>query len=209
MTNPSKFDPTVNFHMGIPDLRIKHWALYEPASRRFLFSSESQEIAHLQEIRMLCSSRYNLFLCDISTAENYHSNILDNTCCDNWSVTGGFNESDLFSAPVYNITTLVPSVHTHIAYSLIQQQKNWIQFVNYWTTWLRHGIRPWPQIDAFIESMLGLKFDDTSSQNFFTDLEKLANNIKLQLYLGTDIDSTQEKIIKLLESNVWYPKIGS
>ena len=211
MIDLPKFDPSIHFHLGIADTKIKHWALYEPACQRFLFASNDQDTSHLQVIRMLCSSRYNLFLCDISTAKNYHATILDNTCCENWTLIADFNESELFVAPIHNVTALVPSGTTEVDKLLIQKQKNWIQFVYYWVNWLRYGplAKSWPQIDLFIEQMFDLKFDDTSTRNFFSNLQKLTQDIKMELYLGTDIDLTQNKIIKLLENSVWYPKIGS
>ena len=206
---PHPFDPDVNFHYGIPDTKMRHWALYEPASQRFLFASDFQEIDVLQEIRMLCSSRYNLFLCDISSAENYHDGILDNTCCENWSMIGDFIDTQLFASPIFDIDKLVPSGGTEIDDSVIQEQKNWIQFIQHWVNWLRLGplAEPRLQIDSFIEQILYLKFDNTSTHDFFSNLQKLVRDIKLELYLGNDIDSSQNKIIKLLETNIWYQSI--
>jgi len=199
------FDPAVHFHYGCPSTKIKHWALYEPASQRFLFTSDHQDLDILQEIRTLCSSRYNLFLFDISTAENYHPNIMDNTSCENWSIhkefdDRHFNDSMLMHRPIIETTKLIPSGSTEIAESMIQEQKEWIQFVNYWVLWLRNGIlnHYWDIVDKFIEDTMGLKFEDPLDFDYYENTSTQARAIRRALYLGRDIQSTQNKITKLM-----------
>jgi hypothetical protein len=198
------FDPDLHFHHGCPSTKIKHWALYEPASQRFLFTSDFQDVDILQEIRMLCSSRYNLFLFDISSAENYHANIMDNTCCENWSLVRDFNDAVLMHAPMLNVTKLIPSGSTEISDSMIQEQKKWIQFVNHWILWLRHGVLNdhWCSIDKFVEDTMGMKFDDPSNFHFYENSARLAQDIRWALYLGNDIQSTQNKITELMSTRL-------
>jgi hypothetical protein len=203
------FDPDVHFHYGCPSTKIKHWALYEPASQRFLFTSDYQDLDILQEIRTLCSSRYNLFLFDIGAAENYHANIMDNTCCENWSVLKNFddsqfNESLLMHRPIVETIKLIPSGRTEISDAMIQEQKKWIQFVNYWVLYLKNGIlnRQWDVVDRFIQDTMGLKFDDPSDFDYYENPSNLARAIRWELYLGKDIQSTQNKITELMSMRV-------
>jgi hypothetical protein len=199
---PPRFDPSKNFHFGYPGDKIHHWALYEPASKRFLFTSDVQSIDKLQQIRLLCSSRYNLFLCDISTADNYAPNIIDNECCENWSMIGIPGDTVALAAPLFEIDALIPSGSTEIPESAINEQKLWIQFVNYWVDYVNHlQINQWRFINSFIEKMFDIKSGDVLGYDFSETKTILAKKIELELYLGTDIESTENKIMQLIIDN--------
>ena len=202
MLTISKFDPIKNFHFGCPNSKIHHWALYEPASKRFLFTSDDQSIDKLQQIRILCSSRYNLFICDISTADNYAPNLVDNECCENWSMSGIVNDTTVLASPTFEINKLIPSGSTEIPDSVIKEQKIWIQFVNHWLDYVNPmKINQWKFIDSFIEKMFDIKSNDAEGYNFVVEKHELVKQIELALYLGTDIESTENKIIQLINNN--------
>jgi hypothetical protein len=179
----------IPFNFGVPH-KLKHWALYEPTLDRFLFVSGQQEVRILNEIRMLCSSRYNLFLCDISVADNYCHDLVDNTCCENWSILDGVDNTLLLASPI-DVHTLISQSITETQYPIIQQQKNWIQLVSYWVEWinLRCYYKQYETIDYFIEQLFDTKL---SKQN------SLIQQIQLELYLGVDVDITHANIIRLI-----------
>lgn len=180
-----------NFDLGVPDVS-KHWALYEPVLGRFLYVSSTTDISILDDIRMLCSSRYNLFLCNLQGAVNYDSNLIDNTCCDNWAMTNTINTTKILSA-YFDVEKLVPSSTTEIENSFIQDQKQWIQLLSFWVQKIRH-IKRWDMIDCFIDQNLGMNPSDRSKT-----INELLRQIQLELYLGIDIESTENKIIHLID----------
>ena len=199
MYNPPRFDPIKNFHHGSPSGKLKHWALYEPASKRFLFTSNDQDINKLHHIRVLCSSRYNLFICDISTADNYLPDLVDNECCENWSMSDIINDATVLAMPMLKITRLVPSGSTEVSNSVIREQKNWIQFVNYWAEQISPiRIPRWQFIDSFIEKMLDTNSNSALGNDRVAESNTLINRIELELYLGSDIETTENKIIQMI-----------
>jgi hypothetical protein len=106
--------------------------------------------------------------------------------------------------PILNIDKLIPSGSTEISHSMIQEQKKWIQFVNHWTLWLKYGILSshWGIVDKFVEDTLGMTFDDPLDFDFYKNPIKLAQEIKRELYLGKDIQSTQNKIVELMSDTI-------
>jgi hypothetical protein len=196
-TDIKKFDSRFHFNLGITDITdLKHWALYEPIFGRFLFISKEQDISLLQEIRMLCSSRYNLWLCDTGTADNYSPKQIDNVCCENWSITNIVPINVLMAKPI-GVETIIPC--NTIKSPSIQEEKNWIQFVNYWVSWIRdnryHSRFAWTAIDSFVGEMFG-----TETDNELWRFDKLSQKIRLELYTGLDIESTENKIINWIDN---------
>lgn len=190
-------DPDQHFEFGKPYFlnRQQHWAFYEPVLGRFLFASDTMDISILQEIRMLCSSRYNLILCDLQTADNYNIDLIDNLCCENWSITNQVDTTNIMTFySDYNVKTLIP-VDAAPEHKVLEEKK-WIQFVNYWVNWKRiHLLRnQWENISSFVETIFDIKIDDHQ--------HKLNQKIQLELYLGRDIDSTQRNIIQHIEKSM-------
>ena len=200
MTIQHQFDHANPYwELGRPHRRtIAHWALYEPVYDRFLFTSDVQDLVILQEIRMLCSSRYNLILCDLSTAENFHWELVDNLCCENWTLDHStkLDLSHVLSAPC-DATILTPSSELDETQMLcVQQEKNWIQFVNHWIRWIRRDHKDaWEQINEFIEEIFDMQANDQRLRTI--ELHRL---IRRELYLGRDIESTQNTISKYIEN---------
>jgi hypothetical protein len=193
----SILDPAQQFEFGTPYFpnRQQHWAFYEPVLGRFLFASATTDISVLQEIRMLCSSRYNLILCDLQTADNYCIDLIDNLCCENWSMTNQVDITNIMEPHYnYNVKTLIPVAAAPD--SVVQEEKKWIQFVNYWVNWKRMHLSycQWEIISSFVETIFDIKID--GHQN------KLNQKIQLELYLGRDIDSTQRSIVQYIEKSM-------
>jgi hypothetical protein len=190
-------DPDQYFEFGKPYFpdRQQHWAFYEPVFGRFLFTSSSTDIGILQEIRMLCSSRYNLILCDLQTADNYNINLIDNLCCENWAMTNQVDITDIMTHHYdYNVETLIP-VNADQDPQILRE-KTWIQFVNYWVNWKRTRLfcNHWENISSFVETVFDIKIDDHQHE--------LNQKIQLELYLGRDIASTQHNIIQHVEKSM-------
>ena len=186
-------DPEKQFEFGKPyfSKRQQHWAFYEPVLGRFLFTSSILDISILREIKMLCSSRYNLVLCDLQTADNYNIDLIDNLCCENWSMTNLVDINNVMAFYLYEVETLIP-VESDADFD-VQEEKKWIQFVNYWVHWKSEYLQnnKCEHISSFVETIFDIKIDN--QQN------KLNQKIQLELYLGQDINSTQCNIIQYIE----------
>lgn len=61
-----------------------HIGLYQPILNRFLLTVN--HIRDAQDIALIAASRYPLFLVNLVTADNYNENLIDNLCCENWSL---------------------------------------------------------------------------------------------------------------------------
>jgi hypothetical protein len=61
-----------------------HVGLYQPRLNRFLLTVNNMQ--HAQEIALIAAGRYPLFLVNLVTAQNYCENLIDNTCCESWSL---------------------------------------------------------------------------------------------------------------------------
>lgn len=92
----------------VPDAST--YGLYEPTNDSFFVVNRNLSV--LQEVALLFSSRFTLYVCDISAAASKLSSPIDNTNCANWTVD---NKSQFnitrFRNPltVDTISTLVPS----------------------------------------------------------------------------------------------------
>jgi hypothetical protein len=61
-----------------------HIGLYQPVENRFLLTL--CDVQHAQDIALIISGRYPVFLVDMTSAENYCENLIDNLCCVDWSI---------------------------------------------------------------------------------------------------------------------------
>jgi hypothetical protein len=61
-----------------------HIGLYQPTLNRFLFTVN--DIRYAQDMALIAINRYPLFLVNLVTADNYCENLIDNFCCENWSL---------------------------------------------------------------------------------------------------------------------------
>ena len=73
------------FDIGYPErFGSCHIGLYQPMENTFLLTLCN--VQHAQDIALIISGRYPVFLVDLTSAENYCENLIDNLCCTNWSL---------------------------------------------------------------------------------------------------------------------------
>lgn len=89
------------------------YALYDPTSERFVLTSKFPNV--LQLVATLFSGKISLRVCRLHTASNFTPNLLDNTCCTNWTLK---NKDDILISrtidyhitdSVYNVQEIIPS----------------------------------------------------------------------------------------------------
>lgn len=61
------------------------FALYSPVIDRFVMVFDDAEL--LRRISVCWSSRCQLILCELGGADNFEPDLIDNTCCLNWSMS--------------------------------------------------------------------------------------------------------------------------
>lgn len=145
---------SVYFDYGIPkDTDQPVFGLWEPVSDRFLLILDDPDIA--STIKMTAAGRYNLFVCEISNAKNYYHNIIDNTCCENWTIG---NSHSIFVSnldhyhgpqPVTELLSKEGSPDWPM-----QIEKDFLQMCFYWGKFFRYLKKSgWYPFDRFVERL--------------------------------------------------------
>lgn len=142
------------YDLGCPTkLGDPHFGLHHSVLGCFLVTVCSQQQAH--ELQLLASSRYNLVIVDLTSADNYDVNLIDNDCCDNWTFSNA-QSVNIFKPIVYQTLEnwdqeglasahrLVPSLldpRTAKEKSYLQMMLQWRSFVAWLMAWTRHIAR--------------------------------------------------------------------
>jgi len=188
------------FDWGIPGTDQEHQiGLWEPVLDRFLLISVDPQITN--DIRMIASSRYLLFACDLTKATNYTPNLIDNSCCENWTLAnkksieiGKFTQ---YLNPI-KVDELTPC-HSSVDWN-VELEKSWLMFAHHWLKFLKHlkVNSQWYSYDRFIKNFIDNSFSETS--DYYDHIEHTEKFILKSLYLGQDIDTVHKEITDFLES---------
>lgn len=108
--------------------------LWQPVTNCFLLCLDDIEIA--REIKFICNSRYVLQPVFLETAHNWRPNLIDNHCCENWTIDHKIlNVGRIFSSGDASIIQqLVPNKNID---SDCTKEKQWLQTVLHWTRFLQ------------------------------------------------------------------------
>jgi hypothetical protein len=117
--------------------------------------------AVIRDIVQLASSRYPLFMVDITTAPEYTPQLIDNTCCDAWTVTMHNRDwSRMYYLNTHTeIVSPIPQVHLAQALAIEWQdfsmadEKHWLQTLWFWMEFLRQvgaHINPYQDVHKFL-----------------------------------------------------------
>jgi hypothetical protein len=131
---------TVNFttHTGFPwKVGYPHYGLYQPLLNCFLLITN--DIQESVKIKNLAVSRYPLFIFQIDVADNYSFNLVDNNCCENWTVIPqqAFNFGlTHYSRPIRS-KTLIETDHSNLDDIDVNEEKLWLQYVWHWVRFIK------------------------------------------------------------------------
>lgn len=178
------------FDYGYPkNFGDPHFGLYQPVLDCFLLVVT--DLTQAQEIKLLASSRYSLYVVDLTTAENYSANIIDNTCCENWKIS---NKQSINIGMSDGINSLVKAVRLETADSQdpdILNEKLYLQTVWYHVKYCLHiEYHARKQIHDWIDGILELEFEDTDHVTMKNCIKK----IKRVLYQTTDLAQIENEI---------------
>jgi hypothetical protein len=186
-----------------PTADVPVYGLYSPISDCFYFVYHDYRV--LQESRVLLSSKFDLHIVRLDTAENWAANLVDNECCENWTWA---NKEDLswgkenYPDPMMKFTDfhalhhaqqLVPS--THVTQE-IEKYAQWIMLcVHYYISLTKLVRNRTYEFDQRLKDLIphgdSLSYD--TNQKYILD-----HQIRSLLYNGVDINLVDQAIIKLL-----------
>lgn len=186
------------FDWGISDDHNLQVGLWSPVLDRFLLVLCDKEFG--TTLKYLSSSRYSLYLFDLSTSSNYHSTLIDNSCCHTWTIS---NKTDIKLSRPHDYE-LVPAelVVAPIECNWdIENEKQWLQFMWYYLKFIRNlrTSYPWYKYSEFLTSV-GLSGSELNNANsFYNNIKSTETYILKSLYLGTNIKDTNLVIEQYLD----------
>ena len=195
-------DYTEYFDFGACNEQGLHYALWEPVLDRFLLVLS--DFNHCETIKFLASSRYKLFLIDLTTAENYTPTLIDNECCENWTLS---NRGDISIIHPSQYVDAMPAKkllpNTADPHWDLVQEKTWLQYVLIWLKFIDRlkQTHTWMHYDYFIDRIHAESDLPGQGQGWYDRMRHLENHILKTLYLGHDPETTQDQIVSLLKQD--------
>jgi hypothetical protein len=177
MENFKYFDWGYPGHPKLPQI-----GLYNPTFDCFILTVASESVARI--VKAVISSRYTVYPVYLSTADNYTSNLIDNSNCENWS----FSNTDQISlpsgfidSPIYHAYKLTDSARTYKTIGWdITIEKQWALLIMFWVKKIEEFKLNKP---CFIQA--------DSDINRFLELDEVG-------YLGTLYQAQEKQILKTL-----------
>lgn len=180
------------YELGYSENPSTYLGLYQPVLGCFLLTLDN--LTSAQEIVRIASSRYNLYIVDLLHAKNYHHNIIDNDCCENWKLSNlnqiqvGIREPE---KDIILVKELVPCVRQDPD---INEEKKYLQLVRHYIEYINH-------ISQTRHMQLYRWIDDVVDVNLSNDKEQLFLSIKRILYLETDNTVIENMIQHIINKN--------
>ena len=187
-------------HSGYPcKIGYPHYGLYQPLLNCFLLVTN--DIQESVKIKNLTVSRYPLFIFQLDVADNYLFNLMDNDCCENWSVTSQkkFNFALTYYSRPIRSKILIESDHNCIADINIDEEKLWLQYVWHWVRfvkWIYEGQSWYSQKEIMLE-IAACNFPDFDLQ--LNQLNQHRSFLYKTLLLEPSIGAAHAKITEYLE----------
>ena len=178
------------FDWGVGPNNEPQFGLWSPILDRFLLVLCDEEFGTI--IKYISSSRYSLYLVNLSTSNNYTAALIDNSCCQNWTIA---NKKDIkLSRPQdYDVipAELVPS-QDNSTWD-IENEKQWLQFIWHHLKFIRtlQNSNPWYKYSKFLNSIGILGAELHESASFYNEITLTENYILKSLYLGNNIKDTE------------------
>jgi len=175
----------------------QHLALYQPTLDAFVLVLD--DLAQAACVSNLLTSRYYTVIVCLDSAENYLPNLIDNTCCEQWTCKGQ-PINTITNAPWHiealPIKRLEPAPPTD--WCTITEKK-WAQLVWFWVRELdkiKHQCVPF-----YHQQKFAMEIFDVPELDFKTALDKyhrLRIAVYRTLFSGSDITETNQHIAEIL-----------
>ena len=185
------------FDFGVPErFGDCHIGLYQPMLNHFLLTVNN--IQHARDIALIASGRYPLFLVNLTTANNYCENLIDNLCCENWTLPGKQivpTEMSNYANFIVNAEHLVPVQQHHD--SELPDEKHYLQVCWYYLNLLDSVATTNIRGQRIKDFMLDI-FDIQQNESDLI-VQNLKKQIIAELYLCKDITVTKISIENILK----------
>jgi len=176
------------------------YALYHPIFKCFLILTQTRDLAW--ELKSLLSSRYLVDVVCISSAENYSATIMDNTCCENWTIENYNPELMWFLSTASDTIAQKLLPVTYAINFDVEKEKKWAQMCLYWLRVfdinLITRLRRFSKIDSVLGNILDLDISGLKKTHIPYESIK---EIKKILYLETDIVSAEQYILDIVKKS--------
>lgn len=163
------------------DMGPQQYALYQPVVGRLVLTTSC--VIQARQIELLVSGRYHAHVCDLTTASNWHSTLVDNSCCLLWDIS---DDSVMSAAEPVKVGQLVyrglPSHDFH-------SEQTWLQSCQYWLTlmdYVKRQIYPDCARVEFIREMFGHE-----TQDLYFRIQRAEQDLRRGLYFARH-DAEQE-----------------
>jgi len=174
------------------------YALYEPISDRFVLTSKSEEVLKL--LAILFSSRLKLFVCELHYASNFNPNLIDNSCCLNWTIKDkekfiiSASVNEFVDTSIYTVKKLVEANNIN-SFELILSNQEYLLASVHWVSDsekgdIFHNHIPFFQNELQLNSYVNLPLKLSSSS------EKMKKIFDI-IYSEFNFDVAKEKIKSL------------
>ena len=175
-----------------------HIGLYQPMLNQFLLTVNN--IQHARDIVLIASGRYPLFMVNLEAADNYHKNLIDNACCENWTLPGeqiAPTRMENYANFVVNAEHLLPVQGLHN--SALNEEKHYLQVCLHYVKLLDQvtdrNIFGW-RIKKFMLDIFDLT--DQEYNDMHAGVQTLKKQIIAELYLCKDINLVKVSIENII-----------
>ena len=172
--------------------------LYQPVLNRFLLTTNT--IEHARDIALIASGRYPLFLVNLVTADNYHENLIDNLCCENWKLP----DQQILETSIKNYANVIVHARQLLPIvghdnSFLSAEKHYLQLCFHYLKLLdqlknrnAHGWR----IKQFMSDVFD--FQENQHDTVSMHVQNLKKQIIAELYLCKDTNSVRDSIENII-----------
>jgi len=176
------------------------YGLYDPITDRFVLISQFCDALH--KIAMLFSSRLSLRLCRLTTASNFSANLIDNTCCFNWTIKNRDNLTisrkigEHITSKLYNVLEF-STAETLSTKELIVDNREYLLAAYDWVTdnekksWLLYKTDPFYFSELELSAVITLPLELSSTAKDINDVYDI-------IYSEFDFNIAREKIETIL-----------
>lgn len=184
-----------SFDFGLPaDPDDPVYGLWEPMSDRFLFVTHDISIA--RTLSLVASSRYLLYVIDISKANNYFHTLIDNTCCNHWSLV---NRGDIMTSNIASFLEIVSAAELvergHYTDWPLDREMQYLQICNWWMRFMQgNTAMPWYALDRFISKISPGAI--TGRPNVFDEISILETKLLAIMHTERDNQTLWDKCIQ-------------
>lgn len=174
-----------------------HIGLYQPMENRFLLTLCN--VQHAQDIALIISGRFPVFLVDLTSAKNYSPNLIDNLCCVNWSIP----PEQILPTQIHNYSRIIIEAENLV---YCQNQNPELAKEQQYLQMIWHFLKRFDQVIDHSRNYVGqygnwgwaiknfMSFVFDQQDQSYVDLQNIKKQIFRELFLGRDSKSVSDSL---------------